>query len=94
LDLCRSHRISLPEVNVLVSGYKVDALWREERVIVELDGRSAHGTEAQMARDRERELTLRAAGYRVLRYSWRQVTREGAALAADLRRALRSRAYA
>lgn len=91
LDLCRCHRIPLPEVNVIVAGHKVDALWRQQRVIAELDGRRAHGTEARMANDRDRELALRAGGYSVLRYSWRQVTRQGPEVAADVRRALRER---
>jgi very-short-patch-repair endonuclease len=89
LDLCRRHRIPFPEVNVKVCGYKVDALWREQRVVVEVDGGNGHGTRAQMERDRERDLVLRASGYRVHRYTWRQVRTKRAAVAADLRRALR-----
>jgi very-short-patch-repair endonuclease len=92
LDLCRRHLIPFPEVNVVVAAYMVDALWRNEGLIVELDGGPAHGTEAQMARDLDRELALRAAGDSVLRYSWRQVTQQGAGVAADVRRALRKRA--
>jgi very-short-patch-repair endonuclease len=91
LDLCRRHRLPLPEVNVIVADHKVDALWRQQRVVVELDGRRAHGTEARMANDRDRELALRSGGYSVLRYSWRQVTQEHAAVAADVRCALRER---
>jgi very-short-patch-repair endonuclease len=94
LDLCRRHRLPLPEVNVDVCGFMVDALWRTERVVVELDGEAAHDTDARMQRDRERDLALRAAGYRVLRYSWRQVTRQAAPVAADIRRALLSPVYA
>jgi very-short-patch-repair endonuclease len=86
LDLCRRHRIPLPEVNVKVCGYKVDALWREQRVVAEVDGKPAHGTYARTARDHERDLVLRASGYSVHRYDWRLVTRQRAAVAADLRR--------
>lgn len=76
-------------MNVLVGIYKVDALWRKERVIVEADGGDGHATRAQMERDRERDLVLRASGYRVRRYTWRQVRTKRATVAADLRRALR-----
>jgi very-short-patch-repair endonuclease len=63
-------------------------------VIVEVDGGEGHGTLAQTRRDRERDLRLRAAGFVVLRYSGLQVTGDRPAVAADIRRALGSRAYA
>jgi putative AbiEi antitoxin of type IV toxin-antitoxin system/uncharacterized protein DUF559 len=72
----------------------VDALWREARVIVEVDGGDGHGTIAQMRRDRERDLRLRDAGFVVLRCSGLQVTSSRPAVAADIRSALQSRAYA
>ncbi len=87
LDLCRSHRIPFPEVNVELCGYRVDALWRSERVVVEVDGKPGHDTHGQRERDHDRDLALRAAGHRVHRYTWRQVTTR-AAVAADIRRAL------
>jgi very-short-patch-repair endonuclease len=93
LDLCRRHRLPLPEVNLSVCGFTVDALWRAERVIVELDGDAAHGTSAQTARDHQRDLALRAAGFSVLRYSWWQVTKSPAAVAADVRRTLKMRGH-
>jgi len=94
LDLCRRHRIPFPEVNVSVGPYRVDAVWRAARLVVEVDGGQGHGTRAQMERDRQRDLTLRRAGYSVFRYTWRQVTTQRAAVAADIRRALRPRAAA
>ena len=92
LDLCRRHRIPFPEVNVRIGPHKVDALWREQRLVVEVDGGDGHGTRAQMQRDRERDLALRAAGYSVRRYSGLQMTRRRAAVATDIRRASRQRA--
>jgi len=88
LHLCETHGIPLPEVNMEVAGFRVDALWREQRVIAEVDGRRAHGTPDRMERDRGRDLALRAAGYLVVRYTWRQVTAEPELVAADLRAAL------
>jgi very-short-patch-repair endonuclease len=78
----------VPEVNATVSGLMVDAIWRSEMVIVELDGHAAHGHPAALERDRRRELSLRGAGYFVLRYTWQQVVEQPEAVAADLRRAL------
>jgi very-short-patch-repair endonuclease len=88
VELCERGAIRRPQLNAIVCGLMVDALWPDQKVIVELDGRAGHGTEAQLQRDHERDLTLRAAGYTVLRYTWRQITREGELVLADLRRAL------
>jgi very-short-patch-repair endonuclease len=88
IELCEWGRLPVPEFNVPLVGLTVDALWREQRVVVELDGRRGHGTAAQIARDRERDLRLRAAGYAVLRYTWGQVTGRAALIVADVRRAL------
>jgi very-short-patch-repair endonuclease len=90
LALCERARLALPEVNEQVEGLMVDALWRQARVIAELDGLAAHSSPAQLARDHDRDLRLRRAGYAVLRYSWRQVIADPAAVAADLRRVLSS----
>jgi hypothetical protein len=88
---CERHRLPLPEVNVVVEGVRVDALWRSARVVVELDGRDGHAAPAQLERDRRRDLLLRGAGYTVLRYTWSQIQFDAAAVASDLRQALRQR---
>jgi hypothetical protein len=88
LALCEDHGVPLPEVNATVAGLMVDALWRNERLVVELDGARAHATAAAMQRDRDRDLALRTAGYEVRRYTWQQVTEQPEAVPADLRRAL------
>ncbi len=88
LTLCASVDIPLPEINAIVEGLMVDALWRRQRVIAELDGHGAHSSRAQIERDRRRELVLRGAGMIVIRYTWKQVIREAEVVIADLRRAL------
>jgi predicted transcriptional regulator of viral defense system len=85
LLLCEDADVPLPEVNVLVAGLKVDALWRGRRLVVELDGHDAHGYAAAAERDRRRELTLRNAGYDVRRYTRQQVTEQADKVVADLR---------
>jgi hypothetical protein len=89
LALCEAFVIPMPEVNAKVTGLMVDALWRPQRLIVELDGYAAHGSRAAIERDRQRELRLRHAGYQVLRYTWRQITDTPDKVAADLNAALR-----
>ena len=44
----------------MVEGELVDALWREERVIVELDGYAFHKFRAQFEADRRRDAKLSA----------------------------------
>jgi very-short-patch-repair endonuclease len=68
---------------------RVDALWLKERVAVELDGVAGHAGWAQIRRDREREMALRALGFQVARYTWNQVTGRPAEVVADLRRLLK-----
>jgi very-short-patch-repair endonuclease len=78
-----------PELNVAikVKGHwiEADCVWRRQRVIVELDGHASHGTAGAFERDRVRDRALLAAGWRVVRVTWRQLDRDGARLAADLR---------
>jgi very-short-patch-repair endonuclease len=88
VELCERHQLPLPNVNVTIEGFLVDALWPEHRLVVELDGTQAHATPARLETDRTRELTLRRAGYTVNRYSWRQVTAQPQLVAADVRAAL------
>jgi very-short-patch-repair endonuclease len=87
--------LSRPRFNAdVVAGgrfFSVDCLWREQGLIVELDGRAVHGTRKAFESDRERDRLLIAEGWRVMRVTWRQLRDQDAAVAADLRRALESR---
>ena len=83
--LCERRSLTPPDVNVWVAGSLVDAAWFEQRVIVELDSRLAHDMPSRLEEDHRRDLELRAAGYAVLRYTWRQVTEQPELVASDLR---------
>jgi very-short-patch-repair endonuclease len=89
LDFLRTERFSAPEVNahLFVAGrwIECDCVWRGRRVIVELDGRAAHGTAAAFERDRARDRMLNARGWRLVRITWRQLRDDREALAYDLR---------
>lgn len=88
LALCAAHGIPRPRVNVGIGPYEVDFLWPAERLVVETDGRAHHATRAAFESDRARDAQLTAAGYRVLRFTYRQVTREPEQVAALIRSAL------
>jgi very-short-patch-repair endonuclease len=76
IDLCVAHAFPRPEVNQIVEGFEVDFLWRERRLIVETDGRETHLTRAAFEQDRARDARLTVAGYRVVRFTHRQVIHE------------------
>jgi hypothetical protein len=86
--LCDARGLPLPEVNVRYGGFTIDAMWRAQRVAVELDGLDGHRTPAQLESDHQRDLMLRTAGFVVLRYTWNQVTCQAEMVEADVRAAL------
>ena len=85
LALCDSHDLPRPAVNTPIGRFRPDFLWREQRLIVETDGRETHGTRAAFEADRARDAELTVAGYRVVRFTYRQVTNEPAVVARILR---------
>jgi very-short-patch-repair endonuclease len=88
LELITRAQLPRPEVNVRLCGYEVDALWREAKLVVEIDGHAFHGHRAAFERDRKRDQILAAAGYRVVRVTWRQLVQEPLAVAVRLAQAL------
>jgi len=88
LTLCRSRHLPQPEVNVPLLDYVVDFLWREARLVVEVDGRGSHAARRAFQDDRDRDGRLAVAGYRVVRFTWWDVTRRPAVVADRVRRLL------
>jgi very-short-patch-repair endonuclease len=70
-----------------------DCVWRPQRLIVELDGRATHDTAAAFERDRARDRLLQAAGWRVVRITWRQLHHDEDRIFADLRELLGIKPY-
>lgn len=93
LTLIARSGLSKPEHNVwlTVAGqrFEVDCVWREHKLMVELDGWAAHGTKQAYERDRARDRLLTREGWRVIRITWDQLRDEPHAIAADLERLLR-----
>jgi very-short-patch-repair endonuclease len=67
-----------------VKGHTVDFLWRDQRVVVEVDGYRYHSDRRRFESDRRRDADLQAHGYAVLRVTWRQLRREPLFVAARL----------
>lgn len=88
LQLCKKNDIPTPQVNVQVGAFVADFLWARQRLIVETDGYRYHRGRAAFEADRERDITLRAQGYDVLRLTYRQVTSQPRETASVIRRTL------
>ena len=89
LPLCEKFGVPLPDdVNVLVAGVLVDAVWWKPKLVVELDGKDNHSSWGQIQRDRSNEMRLRAAGFDALRYGTLQLEEEPAQVAGDVIRRL------
>ena len=77
------HNIELPERNQPLGPYVVDCLWRDRRVVVELDGRQ-HTRPHQADSDDDRDLWLRRNRYVPRRYGRKQVDDRPDDVIADL----------
>jgi len=73
LRICREHGIPKPERQATIGPYTVDFLWPAQFLVVETDGHASHGTRTAFEEDRARDADLTTRGYRVLRFTWRQL---------------------
>jgi very-short-patch-repair endonuclease len=84
-----------PEMNGTVALGEItiepDAIWRDAKLIVELDSRQAHATFTAFETDRERDRLAALAGWLVIRITWRQLTDQRKRLIRDIRRLLHER---
>lgn len=86
--LIQSNGLPKPQTNAQLHGYEVDAVWPAAKLVVELDGYAYHRSPPAFQRDRERDVRLQLAGYRVLRFTHDDVTRRPQDVAAAVRAAL------
>ena len=66
-------------------GAEADFVYGKRNLIVEVDGRDPHTTRKAFRSDRRRDPRLMLLGWRVVRFTWQQVTFEPAYVAATLR---------
>jgi hypothetical protein len=86
--LCARAQLPRPLVGARPRGFPIDFLWPAARLVVEVDGLRYHGHARAFETDRRRDQILVAAGYRVIRITWHQLTREPMATIARLAQAL------
>ena len=85
LALCRRHRVPAPRTQQVIGPYTVDFLWPKAGLIVETDGWATHGTRSKFETDRNRDAWLATQGYRVIRFTWRQLRDDPATVVATLK---------
>jgi very-short-patch-repair endonuclease len=77
LAACRKAGLPRPRVNqwMTLDGeeIQIDFLWPAQRVAVETDGWATHRTRGAFEADRRRDQRLAVAGWRPVRFTWRQV---------------------
>jgi very-short-patch-repair endonuclease len=84
LQLCLDHRLPRPQVNRYDGTREVDFRWPDHRLVVEVDGWTYHRTRAAFDSDRARDRELLRAGWRVARFTDRQIARDPNAVAHEL----------
>jgi very-short-patch-repair endonuclease len=94
LTVIRRAQIPEPEVNVWLGRHRVDFLWRAEKLVVEVDGYRFHSSRGKFERDRAKDAELTAAGFIVIRVTWRQLERDSEAMLARVAMTLARRACA
>ena len=89
LDFTERYGLPRPKMNEPLGPYHPDAVWPDQRLVVELDSYDIHTTRLAFEKDRARDRDLQANGYIVLRVTWRQLTTDADEIAAQLYSLLR-----
>ncbi len=90
-------RLPAPQLQVRITdpvdGWfcRVDLLWREQRVVVEADGLSKYTDVRTLRAEKLRQERLERLGYRVVRVTWDDVTRDPVGTGDRVRAALAAR---
>jgi very-short-patch-repair endonuclease len=92
LELCARHGLPRPECQVPVGRWRVDFLWRDVGLVVEIDDRQSHDGYVAFRDDRVRDRAMKAMGLEVLRFTRIEVLETPAAVARELAQAHARRA--
>ncbi len=84
LMLCARHDLPLPETQVQIGRWFADFAWPQLRLVVETDDRASHVSLVGVHADRVKDRALGAAGWDVMRFTWAEITRQPAAVAAEV----------
>jgi len=69
-SFCHRYGLPIPQINVSVHGYEVDAYFEAEKLVVELDGWPYHNDRHSFETDRERDATMLMYGIATIRITY------------------------
>lgn len=91
IRLLRAAKISGWRANYPVGGYVVDVAFPEQKVAIEVDGWAFHNDRAAFQHDRTRQNRISLNGWKVLRFTWLDLTEHPQRVIAEIAAAIRSR---
>jgi very-short-patch-repair endonuclease len=90
VKLLRDNGITGWKTNYPVGRYKVDVAFPKQRVAIEVDGWAFHSEPADFQNDRERQNNILLLGWKVLRFTWLDLTEYPQRVIAEIASAIRS----
>ena len=88
--LLKAAKITGWRTNCPVAGYRVDVGFPSEKVAVEVDGFAFHSDSEDFHHDRKRQNAISLAGWKVLRFTWLDLTEYPQRVIADINHAIRA----
>jgi len=67
VTFCRTHGLPIPRINVMMFGHEADAVFDEEKVIVEIDTWDTHNSHQSFTSDRKRDAVAAEHGFLTVR---------------------------
>jgi hypothetical protein len=89
--LCKRYGVPLPEKNARIGRFRVDFLWRRDRLIAEVDGYIYHRGRRAFRDDRDRDVWLEVHGFTVVRFDDTRIGDDPRGIAGDLLKLLATR---
>lgn len=86
--LLRAAKITGWKANYPVCGYVVDIVFPHHKVAIEVDGWAFHSDQKTFQRDRNRQNVIALSGWKILRFTWLDLTEHPQRVIAEIARAL------
>lgn len=88
---CKQYGLPEPVMSTWVAGSEADALFPEEKIVIELDSWEFHKDKEAFETDRNKDFDRQLAGYAPIRITWERITYRSAREAARLHDLVRQR---